>query len=86
MTQIVLSKTQQTQQVLSLVFSLGYQSCDSVASMPPNLAPLLIIIGLILYFFADVPKSSGRTGSKLVRVGEIMFFAGLLATLLLRLH
>lgn len=47
-------------------------------------APLVALIGLLLYFFADVPKSGGRTGVKLVRVGELMFFAGLLAELLFR--
>ncbi len=48
-------------------------------------APLVALIGLLFYCFADVPRKAGRTGSKLVRFGELMFFAGLLATLLLRI-
>jgi len=53
--------------------------------MLSNPAPLVAIIGLLFFFLADVPRKFGRTGTKLVRVGELMFFAGLLATLMLRI-
>ncbi len=48
-------------------------------------APFVALIGLLFYFLSDIPKKAGRTGSKLVRIGELMFFSGLLATLLLRI-
>lgn len=39
------------------------------------IAPLVAVVGLLLYALATNPK--------VARVGEIMFFAGLLATLLI---
>lgn len=49
--------------------------------MQVYLAPLVSLVGLLLYLYAG-SGSPPNPNPKLGRIGEIMFFCGLLATLL----
>jgi len=58
----------------------------TLSPMQTYLAPLIALIGLILYLAANSPPPNQAgaplLGPKASRIGEIMFFCGLLATLM----